>query len=326
LLVSIIIVNYNGEHFLTRCLDSVLKTSYSDFEVIVVDNGSTDGSKGVLKSYTGHQKIKIIINKVNLGFAEGNNVGINVASGNFIVFLNNDTFVEPDWLTELVKVFWSDIKVGAAQSKLLLMDSPSCIDCAGNFSDFHGGTFARGLGEKDMGKYEFDEIFTCKGASMIVSRQVIQEIGVFDTDFFTYYEDTDLCWRIRLAGYKIFYVPTSIVYHKGSGSIPMTGDGSFFFQIYLMKRNRITTLLKNYEIKNLVKYLTPLLVYECSQIVIIGFNDLLKRKKFLYSKHASSALLWNLKNFSRIWKKRLIIQRQLRKVTDEEIMTIMMPK
>ncbi len=319
-LVSIIIVNFNGEIFLQKCLTSVLKTNYSNIEVIVVDNGSTDGSSELLRSFSYDSRIKLIMNEKNLGFAQGNNVGIELAAGDYVVFLNNDTIVEPNWITEFVKVLESNFTIGAAQSKLLLLDSPSILDCAGNFSDFYAITFARGLGEKDVGKYECDEIFTCKGASMIVRRKVIEQVGTFDSDFFTYYEDTDLCWRIRLAGYKILYVPTSIVYHKGSGSIPTVGIKSLFFQVYLMKRNRITTLLKNYEIQNLIKYLSLSLVYECSQIVIIGFDNLLRGKDLVYSKEASRAILWNLKHFQGIWKKRVYIQSLVRRVSDQDIM------
>ena len=113
---------------------------------------------------------------------------------------------------------------------------------------------------------------------MIIRRGVLDKIGLFDSDYFAYYEDTDLCWRIQLAGYKILYIPSSIVYHKGSGSIPTVGDSSTFFQVYLMKRNRIALLLKNYEIKNAIRYLISVLVYETSKIAIVGLNDLQKHR------------------------------------------------
>jgi len=318
-LVSIVIVNYNGEIFLKKCLTSVLKTNYPNIEVIVVDNGSTDGSSQLLRSLASESRIKVIMSKTNLGFAEGNNIGIQLATGDYIVFLNSDTIVEPNWITELINVLESDFTIGAAQSKLLLMDSPSRLDSAGNFSNFYGDTFARGLSEKDEGQYLCEEIFTCKGASMIIRNKILEKIGAFDSDYFTYYEDTDLCWRIRLAGYKIMFVPASIVYHKGSGSIPIVGDKSFFFQVYLMKRNRIATLMKNYEIQNLIRYLCLSLVYELSRIVIVGFDNLLKGKRLIYSREASRAILWNLKHLPDTWKKRVYIQSSVRRVTDQDI-------
>jgi GT2 family glycosyltransferase len=325
-LVSIVIVNYNGKIFLKKCLTSVLKTNYPNIEVIVVDNGSTDGSPELLRSFASDSEIKVILSETNLGFAGGNNVGIELATGDYVVFLNNDTTVEPNWINELVRVLESDFTIGAAQSKLLLMDSPSHLDCAGLFSNFYGDTFARGQGEKDVEKYGCGEIFTCKGASMIVRRKILERIGSFDSDYFTYYEDTDLSWRIRLAGYKILFVPSSIVYHKCNGSIPIVGARSLFFQVYLWKRNRIITLIKNYEIQNIIKYLFLSLVYEFSQIVSVGFSSLLKGGNLGYSIETSRALLWNLKHFSDTWKKRVYVQSFVRKVSDKEIMCKMRVK
>lgn len=319
-LVSIIILNHNGKRFLENCLPSVLQTKYDNFEVIVVDNASIDGSLELLKFFSSHHRIQVIENKVNTGYAGGNNKGISLARGDYVVFLNNDTVVESEWLLELVKTMESDISIGAAQSKLLLLDSPGYLDCAGNFLNLYGDTFARGLGEEDVDKYKSGDIFSCKGASMIVRRCVLDEIGIFDSDYFAYYEDTDLCWRMQLAGYNIVFVPSSVVHHKGSGSIPTVGPSSVFFRIYLMKRNRIALLLKNYEIQNAIRYILPNLVYEGCQIVTTGLDDLHKKRDLSYSKAASKAILWNFKHFKQTWKKRVYIQTIVRCRSDQEIM------
>jgi len=322
-LVSIIVLNYNGKNFLKKCLPSVLETRYPNLEIIVVDNGSIDGSLEFLSGFSFDCRIRVIKNRINKGYAAGNNIGICSSHGDYLVFLNNDTVVEPEWLSELIKAMESDLSIGAAQSKLLLMDSPKHLDCAGNFSDFYGGTLSRGLGEEDVDQYKYGEIFSCKGAAMIIRRGVLDKIGLFDSDYFAYYEDTDLCWRIQLAGYKILYIPSSIVYHKGSGSIPTVGDSSTFFQVYLMKRNRIALLLKNYEIKNAIRYLISVLVYETSKIAIVGLNDLQKHRNLSYSIASSKAILWNLKHFRQTWNKRVYVQKVVRSISDREIISKM---
>lgn len=321
-LVSIIILNYNGKRFLGNCLRSVLKTRYPNLEIIVVDNGSIDGSLEFLSNFSSDSRIQVIKNRINKGYAGGNNEGIILARGDYIIFLNNDTLVEPEWVLELIKVMESDILIGAAQSKLLLMDSPKQLDCAGNFSYFDGSTIPRGLLELDVGQYVFGEIFSCKGASMIIRRDVLDMVGPFDPDYFAYYEETDLCWRIRLAGYKIVYVPTSVVYHKGGGSIPNEVRKASFFQVYLMKRNRILTLLKNYEIGNIIRYLIPSIVYEYARII----TQERKSKTSHYSLEISNAILWNLKHFRQTWKKRSYVQNVIRHKTDQEIKHMMLLK
>lgn len=322
-LVSVIIANYNGKKYLEKCLSSVLETLYSNFEVIFVDNGSTDGSLEILREFQSDSRMRIVENGVNMGYAMGNNVGIVFARGDYVVFLNNDTIVEPDWLTELVNVMESDVSIGAAQSKLLLMDSPTQLDSAGNFLDFSGTTYERGKYEEDVGKYEVGEIFACKGASMIVRHQVLDRLGVFDPDYFFYYEETDLCWRFRLAGYRIVFAPSSIVYHKSGGSIPTDGHQMFSFHVYLLNRNRIATLLKNYEIQNIMRYLVPWLISETRRIASMGLSSLRKRSNIYYSMQSSKAILWNLKHFRHTWKKRIYVQNSVRRVTDAQIMSKM---
>lgn len=320
-LASIIIVNYNGERFLNRCLKSVLETDYPNFEVILVDNGSSDaGIRQLGSKFANNKRLRIIKNKVNVGWAGGNDIGISCARGEYLVFLNNDTEVDDRWIWELVKVMDSDDSIGAAQSKLLLMDHPTRYDCAGGFLDYYGTTHVRGNFEKDVGQYqEIDEIFTCKGASMIVRRRVIDKVGLFDPTYIFSYDDTDLCWRIWLAGYRIVFVPSSVVYHKGGGTAPQEGPRYVFFEAYLDNRNRIMTLLKNYEMRNLGRYLIPWIMLEIQRIILMGLKGY-KPLNALYSLNSAKAILWNLVHIDYVWEKRLYVQNIVRSLPDAEVM------
>jgi len=308
--VSIIIVNWNGAHHLEKCLESVLSATEPSCEVILVDNASTDESIEVVKNRFGHdQRLKIIQNKKNLGFSEGNNVGLKHAKGKYVVFLGPDTKVTRGWLRELIKAIERDPAIGAAQSKLLLMEEPCCrFDCAGGFINQYGFSCERGSGEPDEGQYEeFNEIFYAKGASMIIKREVLEKVGYFDPRNFIYYEETDLCWRIWLAGYRIVYVPTSKVYHAGGGSTPKR----MIFREYHAVKNRLMTLIKNHDDATLVKVLPCLILLETRKAALW----MLKRdvtQVYIFLK----ALFWNLLNFRVTWQKRQMCQHLIRKVPD----------
>jgi GT2 family glycosyltransferase len=179
-MISIVILNFNGKKFLDECLSSVLKSNYPDFEVIFVDNASTDGSVEFVQSnFRGYSNLRIIRNNRNLGFAEGNNVGAKVAKGEYVVFLNVDTKVDPNWLKELVTAMESDESIGAAQSKLLQFDGRT-IDSAGDFINFYGFGWMRGHGEIDRGQFnKIDEIFSARGAAMIVRKKSFRRSWIF---------------------------------------------------------------------------------------------------------------------------------------------------
>ena len=251
-LVSVILLNHNGKNFLNECLESVLNSNYHNFEVLLIDNASTDDSIKIAKEKFGKSPyLRILRNFDNLGFAAGNNVGVKYGQGEYVVFLNNDTIVEPHWLVELVSVMETDAKIGAAQSKLLSLADKRFIDSAGDFIDYYGFPIRRGSwGEEDKGQYDLiEEIFSARGAAAIVRSKILTEIGAFDADFYLNYEDIDLCWRIRLNGYKIVFVPKSRVYHMGGASVT-----SSTLSIFYTEKNRISALLKNMSCKYLVKY------------------------------------------------------------------------
>ncbi len=255
-LVSVVIVNYNGSGFIGRCVESVLRSDFPKLEIIVVDNASTDGSIGELEKFKLEKRGLILVkNPVNYGFARASNIGVHLSRGDYILFLNNDTMVKSDCIQEFTKVMQSAEDIGAIQCKLLTMDDPSVIDNVGHFMDLLGMTYEIGSLEEDHGQYDrITELFGARGAAMVVKRPVLFKTGLFDEDFFMYFEETDLCWRIWLNGYKVVLVPEAVVYHKmalASRTMPDPVKNYFFC------RNRVTSIIKNYELKNLLLYLPP---------------------------------------------------------------------
>ena len=308
--VSVIIVNYNNKNYLINCLKSVFESNYPHFEVVLVDNASFDGSiKDVEKNFAYQASLKIIRNSQNVGFASGNNIGILYSKGEYLVFLNNDTEVDKNWLSELVRAFESD-DVGAVQCKLLYLHDKEHFDSAGCFIDFLGFPLIRGLNEKDNGQYDLiDEIFYGKGAALAARRSLLDEIGCFDDDYFLYFEETDLCWRMHLKNLKVVYAPESIVFHAGEASISKKSVQKSLLPNYHKHKNHITTLIKNYELQNLVKYLPVMLFVKTLTDFLYFRSDNFVRIR---------AILYNLKNVKKIYKKRLEVQK-FRRTNDASI-------
>ena len=208
--VSVIIVNYNGKIFLERCLESLRKVNYENFEIIVVDNNSTDGSvELVTKNYPSIILLKLNSNK---GFAEPNNVAAKISKGKYLLFLNNDTVVTPNFIFEMVKVMETDKKIAICQSLLLKPDGS--VDSSGDFID-HLGVVYNSKTEID----EIREVSSARGASMLVRSDIFEKLDGFDQKFFVTFEDVDLCWRSWILGYRVLIIPTSIVYHEGGITI-----------------------------------------------------------------------------------------------------------
>ena len=208
--VSIIIVNYNGKELLQKCLDSLLKVNYDNFEIILVDNNSTDGSvEFITKNYPSLIIIKLDSNK---GFAEPNNVAAKISKGKYLLFLNNDTVVTPNFISEMVKVMETDKKIAICQSLLLKPDGS--VDSSGDFID-HLGVVYNSKTKID----EIREVSSARGASMLVRSDIFEKLDGFDQKFFVTFEDVDLCWRSWILGYRVLIIPTSIVYHAGGITI-----------------------------------------------------------------------------------------------------------
>lgn len=239
-LLSVIIPNWNGKKFLAECIDSLKEQTFCDFEIILVDNGSTDGSAEFAEERYG-DFLQIIRNKKNLGFTGGNNIGIRSSKGKYIVLLNNDTVVEPTWLGELVEAIGSDPQVGMWASKVCSYYQRDRIEAVGELIYWDGLNRARGQYEQDQGQYdEVEEIFFPPGCGGMYRKEVFDGIGLFDEDFFAYGDDAEIGIRARLAGWKCLFVPKGVLYHKNSGS---TGQYSPFKAFYV-ERNRFWITIK----------------------------------------------------------------------------------
>jgi GT2 family glycosyltransferase len=310
-LVSVIILNYNGLKFAEACVRAVLESDYPKLEVLVVDNGSFDGSYELLTRLFGTvPNVKIVRNSRNLGFAEGNNVGYRNSNGQIVVFLNIDTEVRRNWLGPLVSVLGSDDLVGGAQCKLLDMKSPGAIDSLGPQMDFLGYVYPCRSDSCDRTR----EIFYADGAAMAFKRGVLNEVAFdgdpFDRSHFLYYEDSDLCWRVRLRGYKIVLLSSSVVYHYRGGA---GGRKLDFMRVFFFTRSHIMTLMKNYGARNLAWLLLALISLEFAQSVVLLFSDPRKCVAKL------RAILWCLRNLRTIWVKRHIVAAEVRRVPDSEV-------
>lgn len=254
---SVIIVNWNGERYLEQCLRSVLNQTYKGFEIILVDNNSSDGSLVLVESV--FPNVIVVRNSENRGFAAGNNDGIRKASGEYIVTLNNDAIAEPSWLEELVKAVEDDDSLGMAASKMLFYDWPDVINSTGISLDRAAIAWDRLGGQPaDRSETEPVEIFgPCAGAALY-KRSMLQDIGLFDEDFFMYLEDVDLAWRGRLRGWRCLYVPTAEVRHVHSAS---SVEGSAF-KNRLLGRNKIWTTIKNCPAPDFYLYLPAIIFYD----------------------------------------------------------------
>lgn len=313
-LVSVIIVNWNGREHLAKCLPSLFGQDYRRIEVVVVDNGSTDGSVEFLKSK--YPQVKIVRNKENLGFAPANNQGYQVGTGEYVLFLNNDTRVTKNFLTELLKVISTSRTIGGVQSKLLLMNHPKQLDSVGSFLTYSGFLYHWGVFAKDSPKYNRQmPVYSAKGACMLFRREVLEEVKVagevLDGAFFAYFEETDMCHRVWLAGYRILYVPTSVVYHKfGATSIRLFKP---FVEFHSYK-NRINSYIKNLGARKLAVLLpTHLVICEALSLIFI-FKGSLPMFGAI-----QKAIFWNLLNLKTTLKKRKYIQTVIRQVKDDII-------
>jgi O-antigen biosynthesis protein len=267
--VSIIIPNYNGQKYLGDCIDSLHHLDFprEEYEIIVVDNASSDNSVDFVCSM--HPDVVLIQAQENLGFASGCNLGIKNSSGGYIVLLNNDTVVDTNWLKELVVVADCDKEVAITGSKLLFKHDPQKIQNATTFLTDRGDGGDIGTYQPDEGQYDTTrEVMAVCGASMLIKRTLIEEIGALDEDFFAYYEELDLCYRARLYGKKIVFASKSVVHHVHAAT---SGEWSPFFT-FLVLRNKLLIHLKNSHIGFLLKVLFLYAWQVIDQALIKGIN------------------------------------------------------
>lgn len=224
--VAIVILNWNGLHHLQKFIPSVIATQYSNLELVVADNASTDASLTWLRG--AHPQVRILEFETNLGFAGGYNAALQRVDADYFVLLNSDVEVEPRWLDPIIGLMEEDRTIAACQPKVLSYHNRNLFEYAGacgGWLDSFGYPFARGrifdVCEEDRHQYETSSpVFWATGAAMVVRSHLFQDMNGFDEYFFAHQEEIDLCWRMQHAGYKIFVCPGSVVYHVGGGTLP----------------------------------------------------------------------------------------------------------
>jgi GT2 family glycosyltransferase len=302
--VSIILVTYNGISFLLDCLNSVKNELDADCEVIIIDNSSTDGSPQLVANE--FPSFKLISNKKNIGFAAACNQGAELATGRYLVFLNQDTVVFPGWLSELIESFENNNAIGITTSKILLMSDQEIINSCGLDIHYSGLSFARGYKELAKKFSHPEYVPAVSGASFAISADLWAQLGGFDESYFMYYEETDLSWRAQLAGYNCLLVPDSVIQHAHSSRPSM-------LSVYYSERNRWIMLLKNWRLLTLFLLSPGLVLTELAEWVYL----IMMGKEAIRAKIRAD--MWILANLPNILEKRKKIQSQ-RVVHDYEIL------
>lgn len=297
--VSAIIVNWNGKDVLIDCVESLVKQDYSDLEIIVSDNGSTDGSVEYLRKH--YPRVRLVENGENLGFGPAVNRGLAIAEGDYFIFLNNDLYLREDSIRALVGELEADPNTGAVVPKILYYEKRDVINSYGVLTHYTGICCPNLIDCRD--REDLEPLETACGGIFMFKREVYEKTGGFDVDLFLYHEDHDLSWRIRLLGWSIRVTPKAVIYHhyhfnKGN------------FKYYSSEKNRLHLLLKHFSKKTLLLISPALIAVECAQLAHAMLNGWFFSKIKSYFEIAFQ--------LPRILKKRRVIQSR-RKVSDREI-------
>jgi len=310
--VSVIIVNFNGAHLLPDCLGSLKQQTFGDFEVIFVDNGSTDPSVNIAREL--FPQIEIIALYSNTGFAHANNVGIAAARGEFVVLLNNDACAAPTFLEELLRAVESSEEIGLAAPKILNFFERTVIDSVGGLRMTADGIGeGRGRGEVDNGQYdELVDILVPSGCAALYRRKMLEEIGGFADEFFAYCEDAELGLRTRLAGYRAISVPKAVAYHKYSASTHAYSSRKLF----LVERNRCYVMARTFPLRLIL--ISPL--WTLCRYALMGYAALSRRGRGVAVNNEGVGTLafalvrgaWNgLRSLPDQWRRRASVARKI---------------
>lgn len=311
-LLSVVIPNWNGARFLPTCLDALARQRYDRLEIIIVDNASHDESVALIRERYPH--VRLIALEENRGFTGACNAGIQIARGEFICLLNNDTEVDAGWAAAVVDAFRSHADAGSIASKMRLFDRRDTLHTAGDYFTLDGRAGNRGVWQKDEGQFDREEyVFSACGGSAVYRRAMLDEIGLLDDDFFFSGEDVDLGWRAQLAGWRCLYTPKAIVYHHLSA----TGGG--VTASYYDGRNLIFILVKNYPSDLWRRYGGAVLRVQAG----LAF-EALRAWRGKEARARLRGMLAGLIGAPRMWRKRRHIQ-AMRRVTTEYLLSILTP-
>lgn len=305
---SIIIANYNGEKYLPVCLSSVFKTEYPEFEVIIIEDGSKDNGLGIINKFKKRKEFKLIINPKNLGLVISRNKAIKIAAGEILVFLDNDTRVDKNWLKGLNQTFNKNNMVGAAQCKIFDYKKEKIIQEIGmRLMPYTGFGTPLGRGQKDQGQFDNPEEIIALGAALAVRKEVAKKIGGFDSKLFHYTDDLDFSWRIWILGYKVVLSPNAKIFHYTKIHNP---DYKIYFHL---SKNSLRMIIKNYEFFNLIRFLPFAIIFN----IIGAVNVLISRGSWQAILGFLMGLFWNITFLADSLQARSKVQ-NLRNVKDEE--------
>lgn len=318
LLISIIISNYNGTklNILQECLMSFKKIDYPNYELILVDNASTDNSLKIAKKILGSDpKFRIIKNKINM-YSQGLNLGLKAANGEFVAYFNNDIALEKKYFHNLIQAFRRYPKLALAQGKLLWYYDHSIIDSVGETMDMFGNPVTIGYKRKD--KHQFDKedkILSASGSACILKKSVLKDVGVYASEYGIGYEDMDLALRLRHKGFEVMRIPSAVCYHKRGAT-----DLASIVRIKVrwhFNKNRIATMIKNYPI--------GLLLISLPVTVLIYFGIMLQEwmsGKFRLGITRITSLFWILLNLPYLFQQRISIRKSATKKSDDRMLNL----
>jgi GT2 family glycosyltransferase len=306
--VSIIITTYNNQEIISECLNSIDEQTYKDFECILIDDNSADDTLKIIKNK--FRWVRIITNNINVGPSINRNKGINQSEGEFILTIDSDVILEKEWIRKQVDFLKKDDKCGIVGSKLIYYGTKDKINSIGGgmtltgigFDIINTRSIKKELISNNNSENKIEVLYVCS-AAMMIKRKILDEIGLFDEDFFYGHEDTDLCWRTNIRGYKVYSnLDASAIHHT---SFTMKKRPAILY--YYANKNRVTSLIKNYELHNVIIYLPVLLLLIFIDVIFRSFR--IEKLK---------SIIWNLKNIKNTLNKRKIVQKS-RKVSDREI-------
>lgn len=309
---SIIIPHWNGKEHLDTCLGALRRQHFHDFEAILVDNGSTDGSQAYVRAH--FPEVRLLELGENRGFTGACNAGYAATRGEIIVLLNNDTEVTPGWLAAIVDTFARYPEAGSVASKMMLFDRRDHFHAAGDYYRVDGLPGNRGVWQKDVGQYdEAEAVFGACGGAAAYRREMIEEIGFLDDDFYFSCEDVDIAWRAHLAGWQVRYVPDAVVYHK------LKATGGSVTGSYYDGRNFLYLIWKNYP-AGLLRRHWPQVVR--AQLAITW--DALRAWRGAAARARLRGQLAGLLGIFKMWPKRRHIQAH-RRLSDDSLMALLTP-
>lgn len=297
--ISIIIPCFNAQRYIKTCLDSILPNLQTHDEVIVIDDASTDKTAKLLRGYR-NKKLRIITHDENIGPSRGRNVGADLATEDLLLFLDVDTAITKDTLREIREFFETNDSAGAVQCELRFSDTK--LDSIGHFMSMFGFPYEIGVNEHPEAHQTIRHIFGAKSAGIAVRTKIFHEVNGFDDEYLIYGEDTDISWRIQLAGYSMYYLPKSVVYHRQKSSM---NDNTKLRVYYEGSKNNLNYILKNASVRTSC-YMLPLHIFGWIMISI----KLLLQGNYKAASAVYAGLGWNIVHMTQALEKRRKIRRK----------------